>query len=185
MGAIDHDSLPTDHILIGLKIYRKISCWLLVLQWSEGFHQVANLSVTALASMIQSLSFPGSNPVSPWKLEARRVERLQQVVRGRPAEPEGAVRPEEALPEGGGGPALSLPGEHAHSGSSLQQPCLPSGMEPWALVSGKWELLEPWVMFPMEKEGDKNTCGVSASPPEDLSCLHLHGITPSQCEWAF
>lgn len=69
------------------------------------------------------------------------MERLQQVVCGRPAEPEGAVRPEEALPEGGGGPALSLPGEHTHSGSSLQQPCLPSGMEPWALVSGKWELL--------------------------------------------
>lgn len=70
------------------------------------------------------------------------MERLQQVMRGRPAEPEGAVRPEEALPEGGGRPALSLPGEHAHSGSSLQQPSLPSGMEPWALVSGKWELLE-------------------------------------------
>ena len=63
------------------------------------------------------------------------MERLQQVVCGRPAEPEGAVRPEEALPEGGGGPALSLPGEHTQSGSSLQQPCLPSGMEPWALVS--------------------------------------------------
>ena len=67
---------------------------------------------------------------------------VKVVVCGRPAEPEGAMHPEEALPGGGGGPALSLPGEHAHSGSSLQQPCLPSGMEPWALVSGKWELLE-------------------------------------------
>ena len=134
--------------------------------------------------MMQSLSFPGSNPISPWKLEAGRVERLQQVVCGRPAEPEGAVRPEEALPEGGGSPALSLPGEHTHSGSSLQQPCLPSGMEPWALVSGKWELLESWVPFPGEKEGGENTGGVSASPQRISAVYTFMGITQS-CEWAF
>ena len=65
------------------------------------------------------------------------MERVQQVMCGGPAEPEGPVCPEEALPEGGSGIAFSLPSEHTHSGSSLQQPWLPSRMEPWALVSGK------------------------------------------------
>lgn len=113
------------------------------------------------------------------------MERLQQVLCGRPAEPEGAVHPEEALPGGGGGPALSLPGEHAHSGSSLQQPCLPSGMEPWALVSGKWELLESRVLFPGKKEGDENTGGVSAPPQRISAAYTFMGITPSHVNGHF
>lgn len=65
------------------------------------------------------------------------MERVQPVMRGGPAEQEDPVCPEEAVPEGGSGAALPVPGEHTHSGASLQQPCLPPGMEPWALVSGE------------------------------------------------
>lgn len=78
-----------------------------------------------------------SNFGSLWKLVARWMERMQQVLCRGPAEPEDTVCAEEALPEGGTCAAFSLPSEHTHSGSSMQQPCLPSRVEPRALVSGK------------------------------------------------
>lgn len=61
---------------------------------------------------------------------------MQQVLCRGPADPEDTVRTEEALPEGGSRAAFSLPSEHAHSGSSVQQPRLPSRVESRALVSG-------------------------------------------------
>lgn len=121
--------------------------------------------------MSQSLSFTGSNSVFHWKLEARWMERVQQVMCEGPAEPENPVCPEEALPKGGGRPAFALPGEHTHASSILQQPCLPSRVEPRALVSGNWERLRVIGLVPRGKWGWQK---ISASQ-EALSYIHLHG----------
>lgn len=101
--------------------------------------------------MSQSLRSIGSNFAFHWQLEARRLERVQQAVCGGPAEPEDPVCTEAALPEGGGGGALPLPREHAHSGPGLQQPRLPPGVEPRALVSGNRVRHGATGLVPQEK----------------------------------
>lgn len=101
--------------------------------------------------MSQSLGFIGSHFAFHWQLEARRLERVQQAVRGGPAEPENPVCAEEALPEGGGGAALPLPREHSHSGPGVQQPRLPPRVEPRALVSGNGVRLRAVGLVPHGK----------------------------------
>lgn len=75
------------------------------------------------------------------------MECVQPAVCGGPAEPESPVCAEEALPEGGGSVAFPLSSEHTHPSSSLQQPRLPTGVEPRALVSGNWA--RPRVLGPV------------------------------------
>lgn len=126
--AYDSESIKEQVVQIALTGFK------IDLRHSQAAYSV---TVTALAVTILNPGFTEGNFVFRWKLAARWMERMQQVVCRGPAEPEGAVRAEEALPKGGGGAALSLPSEHAHPGPSLQQPGLPSRMEPWALVTGK------------------------------------------------
>ena len=92
-------------------------------------------TITALEVIVQSLASLVMF-VLHWKLDARWMEYMQQVLCWRPAEPKDPVCAKEALPKGGSSVAFSLSSEHTHSGPSLQQPCLPSRMEPWTLVSG-------------------------------------------------
>lgn len=129
-------------------------------------------AVTALGGRLPGRSLTGSNLVFHSKLEAGRVERVQQLVCGGPAEQEGPVCPEEALPEGGSRAALALPGEHPHAGTGLQQPCLPPRMEPWALVSGKTWSHESCSFW--DKDGGQNGGGVLA-PHEALRPLRFPG----------
>ena len=107
------------------------------------------------------------------------MECVQPAVCRGPAEPENAVCPEAALPEGGGGAALPLPGEHTHPSASLQQPRLPPRVDLRALVSGN---CKSWVLFPTENDSNKDTSSVSASQGA-LSCAHTFlRATLSSCE---
>lgn len=105
------------------------------------------------------------------------MERVQQVMCGGPAEQEDPVCPEEAVPEGGSSVTFSLPSEHAHSGASLQQSCLPSRMEPWTLVSGKWARIGVMSLVSCgQRKWQKQGCWL---PQEALSFYAFLGITLS------
>lgn len=158
------DSLYLDHISISLWIHQRTirtTYWF----WNWSMASIGGLpfTITALEVIVQSLASLEIF-VLLWKLDARWMEYMQQVLCWRPAEPKDPVCAKETLPEGGSSIAFSVSSEHTHSGPSLQQPRLPSRMEPWTLVSGnRRKFGSYWSHSPWRQVGYRCLCSPRGS----------------------